>query len=57
MAALLERAGAYDPELQIGQDLAAELEAEFCALDANGDGVLSFEEFQSALGLAAREAG
>jgi hypothetical protein len=31
--------------------LVQELEAEFAYLDANGDGVLSFEEFKAILGI------
>lgn len=35
----------------IDPGLVAELEAEFANLDANGDGVLSFEEFKAILGI------
>jgi hypothetical protein len=37
--------------------MVAELEAEFANLDANGDGVLSFEEFKAILGITATPQG
>lgn len=37
--------------------LVAELEAEFAALDANGDGVLSFAEFKAILGITSTPEG